>query len=128
MLGRMFADPGISSVASTYHDGNEKTTNRLIEEIRARRDWLGIDFLDEDEGDEEDDEIADADERANEVGGDGTIKRKVVKLLDYACGPGMVSRVRPLSCMPSVRRISDSDRHLRLMYHRRWVLTSLMAW
>jgi hypothetical protein len=51
--------------------------------------------LDDDEGDEEDDEIADADERANEVSGDGgEIKRKVVRLLDYACGPGMVSRVR----------------------------------
>jgi hypothetical protein len=86
-----------SSVAPIYDDGNEKTTNRLIEEIRSRRDWLGVDFLDEDEGDEEDDEIADADERANEPGADGMIERKVVRLLDYACGPGMVSRVSPLS-------------------------------
>jgi hypothetical protein len=84
-----------SARAQTYNDKNEKTIERLIGEIRSRRDWIGIDFLDEDEGGEEDDELADADERANEAGGDGgEIRRKTVRLLDYACGPGMVSRVR----------------------------------
>lgn len=63
-----------SMAASYQEEFTEKATLRLIEQIRSKRDWLGINFLDEDE------KIADA------------ADQRVVRLLDYACGPGMVSR------------------------------------
>jgi hypothetical protein len=71
----------------------------LIAEIRDRLDWIGVDFLDSDDEDEEDDELATADNLANndDVSGDQrTFEKKSVRLLDYACGTGMVSRVSPL--------------------------------
>jgi hypothetical protein len=71
-----------SSMAETYHDNNEKTTSRLIEEVRLRLDWIGVDFLDEDDNDDEEGEAPSAQKKA-----------RIVRLLDYACGPGMMSRV-----------------------------------
>lgn len=66
---------------------------QLIAEIRSRLDWIGVDFLNDDDTDD-DDGIAVVDGQANKIGADGGVgERKVVRLLDYACGPGMVSRV-----------------------------------
>ncbi|KAF2499583.1 S-adenosyl-L-methionine-dependent methyltransferase [Lophium mytilinum] len=55
------------------YDGSpwaKKLGPQLIEAFRSRRDWIGVDFLDE----------------------DATNSDKTVRLLDYACGTGMVSR------------------------------------
>lgn len=108
----------LSSLASTYDAENEKTTSRLIELIRERKDWLGVDFLDsdseDDSEDDDDDDDDDADEAAEQSAAaaaskgtgkgkqkDGQKKRPgAVRMLDYACGPGMMSRVRPLSPFP----------------------------
>jgi hypothetical protein len=48
----------------------------MSREIVSRLDWIGVRFLDPDASD---------DERAAE--------KPEVRLLDYACGPGIISRV-----------------------------------
>lgn len=50
-----------------------------MQRIRAERDFIGADWVDEDDEDDEDGEA-------------GTTKS--VRLLDYACGTGNISRVR----------------------------------
>ncbi|KAK4153714.1 methyltransferase [Chaetomidium leptoderma] len=67
-------------LASSYDSRHEKTLNKLIEEIRARTDFIGVDWVD----DEEDDD--DVEESGNAA------PKKSVRLLDYACGTGVVSR------------------------------------
>ncbi|KAL2255619.1 hypothetical protein VTK26DRAFT_3000 [Humicola hyalothermophila] len=77
--------------AAVYDAKHEKTLDQLIVEIRARLEFMGVDWVDED-GDED----GDGDE--NEDGGGETKKEKgaargkSVRLLDYACGTGVVSR------------------------------------
>ena len=69
-----------STIASAHSNKNEKTTEELITEIHSRRDWIGVDFLD--------------DPKEKEGGVEGEkVDKKTVRLLDYACGTGMVSRV-----------------------------------
>ncbi|KAL2136812.1 hypothetical protein VTI74DRAFT_1026 [Chaetomium olivicolor] len=65
--------------AAVYDAKNEKMLNKLIEEFRAKLDFIGVDWVDDDESDAEG---AKKTEHA----------KKSVKLLDYACGTGVVSR------------------------------------
>lgn len=84
-----------SAAAGNYNNHNSGAMEGLIAEIRNRLDWIGIDFLDSDDEDEEDDELATADDNANDgdVSGDQrTLQKKTVRFLDYACGSGMVSQ------------------------------------
>jgi hypothetical protein len=77
-----------STIASAHSNKNEKTTEELITEIRSRRDWIGVDLLD--------------DSKEKEDGVEGAkVDIKTVRLLDYACGTGLVSRVGlyPNSCL-----------------------------
>ena len=67
-----------STIASAHSNKNEKTTELLIAEIRARLDWIGVDFRD--------------DKAKDRVEG-GEVEEKRVRLLDYGCGGGMISRV-----------------------------------
>ncbi|KAK3298160.1 S-adenosyl-L-methionine-dependent methyltransferase [Chaetomium fimeti] len=72
-----------NKLAAEYDSRHEKTLGKLIEEIRARVDFIGVDWADEDDEDNN--------------GGDGGEKKDVtakksVRLLDYACGTGVVSR------------------------------------
>lgn len=60
-------------------------------EIRARREWIGVEWIEEGDQDE-DDEV----EEEAEVGGERKPPREV-RVLDYACGTGLVTRV---SCYP----------------------------
>ena len=64
-----------SEAASTYNSKFSKTILQIIEEIQTRRDWIGVDWVNEHE---------------NESSGK---PQKTVRLLDYACGTGLVSRV-----------------------------------
>ncbi|KAK0723707.1 S-adenosyl-L-methionine-dependent methyltransferase [Apiosordaria backusii] len=66
--------------ASTYDSKHEKTLDQLIEEIRKRIDFIGVEWADEDSSDEEEGEKAEKKEK------------REVRLLDYACGTGLVSR------------------------------------
>jgi len=53
----------------------------LVEEIRARLDFIGVDWVADDENGD-----------GNAAEGDAQSK-KTVRLLDYACGTGLISRV-----------------------------------
>lgn len=56
---------------STKYEGDfAESLARLESEIKIRRDWLGVNWVDENSGSD-----------------------RTVKVLDYACGPGTVSRV-----------------------------------
>ncbi|KAI0848173.1 S-adenosyl-L-methionine-dependent methyltransferase [Daldinia vernicosa] len=73
--------------ASTYDSKHGKLNERLTEEIQARLDWIGVDWASDDEDDEDDDD--DSDEEAEQK---PTQSRREVRLLDYACGTGTMSR------------------------------------
>jgi SAM-dependent methyltransferase len=67
-----------STIASAHTNKNEKTTALLVAEIRARLDWIGVDFRDD---------------KAKDGAVEGEVEEKRVRLLDYGCGGGMISRV-----------------------------------
>ncbi|KAK4200162.1 S-adenosyl-L-methionine-dependent methyltransferase [Triangularia verruculosa] len=66
--------------ASTYDSKHQKTLDQLVEEIRKRVGFIGVDWADEETSDEEGGE---KDEKK---------EKREVRLLDYACGTGLVSR------------------------------------
>ncbi|KAI1339254.1 S-adenosyl-L-methionine-dependent methyltransferase [Xylariaceae sp. FL0016] len=67
--------------ASEYDSKHRKMNERIMREMQARLDFIGVDWADEEESDEDDGKAV-------------TEKppRREVRLLDYACGTGMVSR------------------------------------
>ncbi|KAI1823650.1 S-adenosyl-L-methionine-dependent methyltransferase [Xylaria intraflava] len=66
--------------AASYDNKHRKLQNRLQKELLVRLDFIGVDWASEDEdSDENDDE-------------DDTKPKRPVRLLDYACGTGMISR------------------------------------
>ncbi|KAM7201402.1 methyltransferase [Naviculisporaceae sp. PSN 640] len=67
--------------AANYDARHEKTLSQIVEEIRARLDFIGVDWVDDDDSEEEDGK-----KKEQESSG------KTVRLLDYACGTGAVSR------------------------------------
>jgi SAM-dependent methyltransferase len=67
-----------STMASAHSNKNEKTTELLVAEIRARLDWIGVDFRDD---------------KAEDGTKGGEVEEKRVRLLDYGCERGMISRV-----------------------------------
>ena len=73
-----------SSMASSYDARYQKTIDQLITEIRKRRHFIGTNWID-DSSDEGSD------------GEQGSLSNvsvaQQVRLLDYACGTGLVSRV-----------------------------------
>jgi 2-polyprenyl-3-methyl-5-hydroxy-6-metoxy-1,4-benzoquinol methylase len=72
-----------SAMAAAHSNKNEKTTEKLIAELRSRLEWISADFLDCSK-DEEGSSKAEK------------IESKSMRILDYGCGPGMISRVSPL--------------------------------
>ncbi|KAI1156257.1 S-adenosyl-L-methionine-dependent methyltransferase [Nemania diffusa] len=67
--------------AASYDEKHRKLNDRLTRELQARLDFIGVDWASDDEdSDREDGE--DDDKKA----------RREVRLLDYACGTGMMSR------------------------------------
>ena len=69
-----------SKEAATYDTRHEKAISEIIEKVRDRLDFIGVAWAD-DEGDDED-------------GNEGVKAKRPVRLLDYASGPGTISRVR----------------------------------
>ncbi len=67
-----------SKEAATYDTKHEKTLDKVIEEIRARRDFIGVDWVEDDDDESDDDEEAKGEKE----------QQKSVRLLDYACGTG----------------------------------------
>jgi hypothetical protein len=65
-----------SNMASTYDAKYERTIEQLIREIQRRKNFIGAAWVDDQE----------------DVDGEERPKREV-RLLDYACGTGLVSRV-----------------------------------
>ncbi|KAI3340935.1 S-adenosyl-L-methionine-dependent methyltransferase [Ustulina deusta] len=67
--------------AASYDEKHRKLHERLTRELQARLDFIGVDWA-------SDDEDSDGEER----GGNSKEPRREVRLLDYACGTGMMSR------------------------------------
>ncbi|KAH6668221.1 S-adenosyl-L-methionine-dependent methyltransferase [Halenospora varia] len=65
--------------AATYNSRFEKTIQQIIDEIQARRDWIGVNWVDE---------ASDSEAAASS----SETPKRTVRLLDYACGTGLVSR------------------------------------
>ncbi|KAH8811385.1 S-adenosyl-L-methionine-dependent methyltransferase [Xylogone sp. PMI_703] len=70
-----------NNTAAQYDTRFEKTISQLIREIQKRKDWISTNWAEEDDDDDDDD---DDNEEAKPT--------KNVRLLDYACGTGLVSR------------------------------------
>ncbi|KAI0384550.1 S-adenosyl-L-methionine-dependent methyltransferase [Hypomontagnella monticulosa] len=70
--------------AAVYDSKHSRLNERLTEEIQARLDWIGVDWANTD--DEDEDGIRPEGEPQS------TQSRREVRLLDYACGTGMMSR------------------------------------
>ncbi|KAL2150043.1 hypothetical protein VTH82DRAFT_7719 [Thermothelomyces myriococcoides] len=82
----------LSKLAAEYDERHKKTLDRLIEEIRSRLDFIGVAWVDDDEDDDNSNNSAvggDTAARANKSNG---TPNRTVRLLDYACGTGVVSR------------------------------------
>ncbi|KAH8597863.1 S-adenosyl-L-methionine-dependent methyltransferase [Bisporella sp. PMI_857] len=76
--------------ASTYNKRFSKTILQVIDEIQDRRDWIGVDWLEESSEDgSEDGSKAKPSSAAHST---DVHEEKTVRLLDYACGTGLVSR------------------------------------
>jgi len=63
-----------SKEAASYDAKHQKTLDKLIEEIRERLDFLGVDWVNNSDNDDE--------------GQNSQAQNKSVRLLDYACGTG----------------------------------------
>lgn len=102
-----------SNEASNYNNKFGNTILQIMEEIQERRHWIGADSIDLDS--EKEDGPSDT---------DATTPRTTLRLLDYACGTGLVSRVRLPSSSPlrdaantqagisTLRNPMHRDRHL----------------
>lgn len=82
------ADVGhLSNEAANYDAKHERATEEIARRIEARRDFIGLEWVEDDDSSEDEDDDTDGQPS-------GT-----VKILDYACGTGSMSRVSllPLS-------------------------------
>lgn len=75
-----------SKEAATYDTRHETALSQINEKIRDRLDFLGVGWASDDDEDTEDDEGRDAPRESKKPA-------KSVRLLDYACGTGTISRV-----------------------------------
>ncbi|ROW07136.1 hypothetical protein VPNG_07351 [Cytospora leucostoma] len=86
--GLTWACECLSNEAADYDARHEKTTEEIARRIEARRDLIGMDWVEDDSssGSSEDEEDNDARNAPPPPPG------KTVKILDYACGTGSMSR------------------------------------
>ena len=71
-----------SNEAASYDQKHEKTQNKLLEEVRARIDFIGADWVDDSSDD------SSSDDEASKRTTPPPPKRQV-RMLDYACGTGI---------------------------------------
>ncbi|KAK4248721.1 methyltransferase [Corynascus novoguineensis] len=90
-------------IAAEYDERHGKTLDRLIEEIRARLNFIGADWVDDDDDDNDVDDAGAGDKQ-----NDGS-PVKTVRLLDYACGTGVVSRVAAYNARAENQGLSPSE-------------------
>lgn len=79
-------------MAAQYDSKFEKSLQQLTEAIQSRLDFIGVDWAD----DEDDDDDEEGDEKDKDAVGQTSQPAnspRQVRLLDYACGTGMISRV-----------------------------------
>ncbi|PHH51141.1 putative methyltransferase C1347.09 [Ceratocystis fimbriata CBS 114723] len=84
-----------NDLAAKYDGQFGKTLDRLVEEIRGHRDFIGVDWVDDDDSSSDDDRKEDNDGAGNiedNCRSGCRTSRRPVRLLDYACGTGLVSR------------------------------------
>lgn len=81
-----------SDEAANYDAKHEKATAEIVRRIEARRDFIGVDWIKDDSSDDE---------------GDAGPTR-AVRVLDYACGTGAMSRVG-LSRDPVIVALSETE-------------------
>ncbi|KAI9056035.1 hypothetical protein LZ554_000967 [Drepanopeziza brunnea f. sp. 'monogermtubi'] len=67
-----------NEASSTYNSRFAKTIQQVIDEIRKHHEWIGVDWTEDSSGSESEDS--------------SVAPKKTVRLLDYACGTGLVSR------------------------------------
>ncbi|KAF5489602.1 putative methyltransferase [Colletotrichum siamense] len=80
-----------NKLAAEYDSKYEKTILQLEREIRKRKDFIGVDWVDEDDDEDEDE----GDEYSGKPAAAETnpaTDSSPVRLLDYACGTGLISR------------------------------------
>lgn len=73
-----------NKLASEYDARFEKTVTQLIDEIQKRRYFISVDWIEDDDSDEETEGRPAAKDKKDE--------QSPIRLLDYACGTGLVSR------------------------------------
>ncbi|KAI1321890.1 S-adenosyl-L-methionine-dependent methyltransferase [Xylariaceae sp. FL0255] len=82
--------------AAQYDNKHRKLNERLTHELQARLNWIGVNWVvdegdesDDEEGSEEVDNVDESQSQSREL--TRPVKREI-RLLDYACGTGMMSR------------------------------------
>lgn len=83
-----------SNEAANYDAKHEKTIAEIGRRIEARRDFIGVEWIEDDSSEDEDD---DADANPG----------RIVRLLDYACGTGAMSRVSFVSPVSPACSLTD---------------------
>jgi hypothetical protein len=73
-----------SETASTYSQKFSKAHAQIIAEIQARLEWIGVDWVEDEDSEDQDED-------------DGVGRSRRVRFLDYACGTGSMSRVCSIS-------------------------------
>ncbi|KAF3019439.1 hypothetical protein E8E14_013326 [Neopestalotiopsis sp. 37M] len=81
-----------NNVAAQYDTKFEKSLQQLTEAIQSRLDFIGVDWADDDDDDDDNDDQQDSDEKNKEDNARTPNDSRQVRLLDYACGTGMISR------------------------------------
>ncbi|EQB51618.1 hypothetical protein CGLO_08827 [Colletotrichum gloeosporioides Cg-14] len=80
-----------NKLAAEYDSKYEKTILQLEREIRKRKGFIGVDWVDEDDDEDEDEGDEDSGKPAAAETNPAADSRPV-RLLDYACGTGLISR------------------------------------
>lgn len=82
LLERKLTEGIFSNEAADYDAKHEKTTAEIARRLEARRGLIGVEWLEEDDSSDE-----------QGVSTTDAVPARAVRVLDYACGTGSMSRV-----------------------------------